>query len=244
MKTQTREDPKILAAAERQMQAWALTQEMETRAICAERAASRTQLAEQVHPYLSISREEGAGGSEIALLVGQELGWEVLDENLLDRVAERFHVSRMMLELVDETPSSWVYDVLGTWMDRQIVPHEKYVAQLGRVVLAAARRGHVVLVGRGTQFLLPREKGLAVRLVAPLKCRTEQVMRRDRLGAAAARRLIEQKDRGRREFVERYFHRDVDDPHLYDLVINVAGLGPIGAAEQIVAALCRSHWSG
>lgn len=236
MKEQTREEPTILAAAERQMQAWVLTAEIAERTI---RAEGPHRLAERLGRYLTISREAGAGGGNIAQLVGQELGWEVLDKNLLDRVAERFRLSRAMLEQVDETPSSWVYDVLGTWMDRKIITHDKYVVHLARVVLAAVRRGNVVLVGRGAQFVLPREKGLAVRIIAPQKYRAEQIMRREGLDRAEACRLIEETDRGRREFVLRYFHQHIDDPHLYDLVINVERIGPAAAVQQIVAAVGR-----
>jgi cytidylate kinase len=234
MKDHTREEPKILAAAERQMQAWAMTAEIEGRAI---RAEGPHRVAERMGRYLSISREAGAGGGEIAQLVGRRLGWEVLDRNLIDRIAERFNCSRGMLELVDETESSWVYNVLGTWMDRKIVTHDKYVACLGRVVLAAVRHGNVVLVGRGAQFMLPREKGLAVRLIASRKYRIEQMIGREGLSQADAGRRIDQLDRGRREFAQRYFHQDIDDPHLYGLVLNVEQLGPAVVVQQIVAAL-------
>jgi cytidylate kinase len=236
MKEQTREEPMIIAAAERQMQAWVLTAEIQGRAI---RAEGPHRLSERLGRYVSISREAGAGGSQIAQLVGQQLGWEVLDKNLLDQVAERFRCSRSMLKLVDETESSWVYDVLGTWMDRQVVTHDKYVAHLGRVILAAARRGNVVLVGRGARFLLPREKGLAVRLIASKKYRVEQIVQREGLNQADAGRWVEVTDRGRREFVLRYFHQDIADPHLYDLVINVERLGPAATVQQIVTAISR-----
>ncbi len=234
MKERIREEPKILAAAERQMQAWARRTEIEDRA---EHAKELERLAASVKDYLALSREEGAGGSEIAQSLGGTLGWEVLDRNLLDRVAERFRDSRTMLELVDEKCSNWVYDVLGTWMERNVVSSEKYVTHLIHVVLAAARRGNVVLVGRGAQFLLPPEKGLAVRIIAPLRYRVRQTMQREGLDESAARRFIEQKDLGRREFVRRHFHHDIDDPHLYDLVINVERIGHQGAVEQIHAAL-------
>ena len=236
MKEQTREEPKIIAAAERQMQAWVRTAEIEGRAI---REEGPQKLADRLGRYLSISREEGAGGSEIAQAVGQELGWDVLDKNLLDRVAERYQLPRTALEQVDETPSSWIWDVLGTWLDSKAITHDKYVARLGRVVLAAVRHGDVVLVGRGAQFLLPPEKGLAVRIIASQKYRIEQVMRRDELTQAEAAGLIDERDQGRREFVLRYFQKDIDDPHLYDLVVNVERLGPTAAVQQIVSAIRR-----
>ena len=48
---------------------------------------------------------------------------------------------------------------------------------------------------------------------------------------------IHRTDRGRREFIQRFFRQDINDPHLYDLVINVERFGPAGAAEQIVHAV-------
>jgi hypothetical protein len=236
MKPSVHEEPRIVAAAERQMRAWARTQEVEGEVL---RDHLRQRLARSVRTYVAISREAGAGGGEIAAQLGRELGWEVLDRSLLDRVAERFHDPRLMLDLVDETASNWVYDVLGTWMDSKVIPHERYVAHLRRVILAAGRRGKVVLVGRGAQFLLPRQQGLTVRIIASEKYRTEQIMQRQQLGQSDAKRLVRQIDQGRRDFVRRFFHHDLADPHLYDLVLNVECLGPTAVVHQIVLALCR-----
>jgi cytidylate kinase len=235
MKTQTREDPKILAAAERQMQAWAMGTEIADKAIDRRFHPPHT---EQKKCFLTISREAGAGGSEVAAIIGQRLGWEVFDKNLLDQMAERFKTDRSMLDLVDETRSNWVYDVLGTWMDNKVVSHESYVSQLNRFILAAANRSNIIFVGRGARFLLPRAKVLAVRLVASLEFRLKHTMERLKLKEADARRLINQIDQGRREFVQRFFHHDITDPHLYDLVINTDRFGIEGAAEEIMKTLC------
>ena len=98
MKEQTREEPKIMAAAERQMLAWVKTAEIHEQTIHEEGAQN---LCSQLGKYLAISREEGVGGSEIAQIVGAKLGWEVLDKNLLDQVAERLQCSPATLESVD-----------------------------------------------------------------------------------------------------------------------------------------------
>ncbi len=238
MKEQTREHPKILAAAERQMQAWSKSAEIADRSI--------TRTFHQAHTpekkcFLTISREAGAGGSEIAAIVGKRLGWEVLDKNLMDRVAERFKNDRSMLDLVDETRSNWVYDVLGTWMDSKVIPHETYVSQLSRIILALAHKSNIIFVGRGARFLLPREKVLAVRLVASEGFRIKRLMQVFNFSEHDARRYMHEADKGRREFVHRFFHHDITDPHIYDLVINTESVGIEGAAEDIVAAICVSQ---
>ena len=235
MKEHTHEEPQIMAAAERQMRTWTLAQETGTS------TASRRIDSPHAKPgdYIAVSREAGAGGSEIAAIVGRKLGWQVLDKDLVDRVAERFHLSQPMLRLVDETQLNWAYDIFGPWFDRNIIPHEKYVARLVRTIAAALRRSSAVIVGRGAQFFLPRNRGLAVRVVASEKYRVRRVMDQRAMTEAQARHFVAAEDRGRREFVSRFFRRDVADPHLYDLVINVEFLGPEAAAEEIVAA-----WSG
>jgi len=216
------------------MQAWAINAEIADRVI--NRQFHQAHLA-QKKCYLTISREAGAGGSEVAAIAGERLGWKVFDKNLPDQVAERFHIDRSMLNLVDETRSNWVYDVLGSWMDSTVVPHEAYVSQLRRIILAAARQPNIIFVGRGARFLLPREKVFAVRLVASEGFRVKRIMRQNNLDEASARRYIREIDEGRREFVQRFFHHDITDPHIYDLVINTERMGIEDAAMEIIAAL-------
>jgi hypothetical protein len=239
MKEQTREEPKILAAAERQMHAYAMAEEIKDRMIRVEGAHLSGKKQER---WLTISREAGAGGGEIAALVGKRLDWEVFDKNLLDRVAERFRNCRQMLDLVDETPSNWIYDVLGTWMDRKIVPHEAFVAQLTRILVASVKQRSAIIVGRGAQFILPREKIFAVRVIAPEMARVQRIMRLRALKEAEARMAVREIDKGRREFAERFFHHDATDPHLYDLVLNSQRLGIEGAAETLIAAMKGVHF--
>jgi hypothetical protein len=235
VKEHGREEPRIVAAVERQMHAWAMKAEIADRAVCHHGDPHSTSRPIR---FITISREAGAGGSEIGQLLGQRLGWKVFDRNLLDQIAERFRLCRRMLELVDETQSSWVYDVLGTWMDCQVVAHEKYFSLLSRSVSAAAAAcEHAVFVGRGAQFLLPRVELLAVRLIASPKFRLHAIMERLHLNESDARRTMTEIDTGRREFVERFLHHDVTDPHLYDLVINVEACGRESAVAEILSAL-------
>jgi len=232
MQSQRHDEPRLVAAAERQMRNWAFSKEHQDLA-----SARRDQVAQATRLFVTIARQTGAGGSEIARLVGRQLGWDVYDGNLLELVSERFHEPRLMLDLVDETRSNWVFDVLGTWMDHQIIPHEKFVAHLKRVMVTAGQKGKSVFVGRGAQFLLPRAKVLAVWITAPLKFRVERIMAEKQMSEGDARQFVLERDEGRREFVKRFFHHDIDDPLLYDLVINTQHIGIAKSVAQIVAAI-------
>ncbi len=232
----TRNDPRISAAAERQMQVWALAQQVAEQSVETDEPAEPI---DKVGDFITISRESGAWGSRVAELVGNKLGWAVLDKNLLDQVAAQSNLARAGLDAVDETRVHWADGILGTWLDPQTVPHHQYVHHLRRIVTAAARDGRVVFVGRGAQFLLPPNRGLSVRIIAPEDYRVAQIVEQQGLSAAKARHHMVKVDRGRREFVRRFFDRDIDDPHLYDLVLNVARFGPDDAADKIVRSYPR-----
>jgi cytidylate kinase len=234
MRDQSWVEPKTAAAAERKMQAFARTQEIADRTTRVDQPEPpRTQVA----TYLALSREAGAGGSEVAAILGRKLDWQVLDKDVLDQLADRYQMSRPVLEAVDETTMSWAYDIFGTWLDREIISHEKYLTRINRIFLTAAKRGSVVFVGRGAQFLLPRDRGFAVRLVASEPYRLHRLQEAHDLSLSKARQMMQRLDRGRREFVRHFFHQDVNDPHTYDLTVNVERFGLEGSADRIIKAL-------
>ena len=142
--------------------------------------------------------------------MGERLGWKVYDANLLDQVAQRYNESRLMLDLVDETESNWVYDVFGTWMDRQVIPHEKYVVQVGRLIRVWPGPATRSSSAAGPQFLLPRSKTFAVRIVASEAFRAQRVRQRHNVGLQEALAAIRRTDRGRRDFIQRFFRQDIE----------------------------------
>ncbi len=227
-------NPRIAASAERQMQAWSRLQEVAARA---EKAAEFPMRLGRGIGYVTISREAGAAGTTVARLVGERLQWDVYDRNLLDELAHRYKESRLMLDLVDETEGNWVFDVLGASIDRNIITHEKYMVQMSRMIQLLAKDGNAVFVGRASQFLLPRQKTLAVRIIATEEYRSERVMRRRNIDRSEAVQVIRQTDRGRSEFVKKYYRQEIEDPHLYDMLLNIERLGPSIAADQIVRAV-------
>jgi cytidylate kinase len=202
--------------AERQMRIWAMGLETQQR-LEQERASART----LIHPYVAISRETGVDAGEIAKLLAHKFGWKVLDREILDYMAEQYHWSRVALDYVDERTASWFHDTFGKWLDRQNVSQAEYVKRLGNIVLLAAQHESHVFVGRGAQFILPRDLGLAVRIIAPRRQRIKCIMERRHCNRQDAERFVDESDKGRADFVRRYFLHDVADPHLYDLVINI-----------------------
>lgn len=220
-------------AAEHQMRTWALQMESQQRL---KEGAGKASPDKLIHPYIAISREVGVGASEIAKVIASKSGWKVFDRELLDYMVEHYHWSRVALDFVDERTVSWFHEAFGKWLTKQLVSQAEFVHRLGRIVVLAAQHESTVFVGRGAQFILPRDIGLAVRVIAPLDYRVQQIMERHQCTARDAERTITEIERGRADFVKRYFHHDVADPHLYDLVINLEHIAPDAAADLILSA--------
>ncbi|MCC6491825.1 MAG: cytidylate kinase-like family protein [Pirellulales bacterium] len=199
----------------------------------------KTQLQQLFKPYLALSREAGVDAAYITHSVAERLNWKVLDREVVDYIAEQHRWSRVSVESVDERKASWFHDTLGKWLDSKLVSQVEYVRGLGRIVALAAQRGNVVFVGRGAQFLLPKERGLTVRLIAPRKARIHAIVQDEKCDERQAELLLDETDRGRSDFVRRYFHRDIADPAVYDLVLNLERLTKDDAAELIVKATCQ-----
>ena len=217
--------------AERQIARWARGLRIDEGAE-PERIAA--QLREKIHPYIAISRQAGAGGYEVVSRVGKTLELDVIDRELLDYLAERYKLPRDMLEIVDEKACNWLVEAFGMWLATRMVSQSDYLLLLGRFVLMAGSQTSAVFVGRGVQFILPREKGLAVRIVAPLERRIERIMERQQLSRHDAKRYATKRDAGSQHFVQRHFHHDLADSLLHDLVINTENIGRDDAAEIII----------
>ncbi|MFO0787831.1 MAG: cytidylate kinase-like family protein [Pirellulales bacterium] len=223
--------------AERQMRHWALDLQTKDRL---QDEPVREEVPQLIHPYVAIAREAGTDATGIAAAIAAKCGWKVMDRELLDYLAEQENLSRVALEFVDERTVSWFHEMFGKWLEDKLVSQAEYVSRLGKLVLLAAQHESLVFVGRGVQFMLPRERGLAVRLIAPLKYRIRSLMQQNECDEREAKRLAAELDSNRAQFVHRYFHHDNADPHVYDLVINLERV-PRDEAVEMIANAAKKH---
>jgi cytidylate kinase len=164
---------------------------------------------------ITVSREFGAGGGEVARRLAEALGWELLDRELLHRAAAIEHVPDTELERLDEKALSM------TERMRLHPPHQRYMHGLTEAARQAAQRGKVVLVGRGTRQLLGDMPDVFhLRLVAPLDWRVQRMALREGWSMETARTRCLEMDRSRDRFTRYFFGPDALQPEQYDLVAN------------------------
>ncbi|MEO9590538.1 AAA family ATPase [Rhodopirellula bahusiensis] len=189
---------------------------------------------ERLGPYITISREAGAGGSELAKRVAEKLQWDLLDQEIVDYMEQQYGTPRCLIQRVDEKHENWLSEILTSRIGGLGFSESTYTHRVSKLVLLAASHGNVVIVGRGAKYILPPEQGVSVRVVAPLKLRIQRVMSQRHLSEKEARHWVLNKDRQRQNYIRGHFHQDESDPHLYDLVLNVGIVLLEEAADIIV----------
>lgn len=197
---------------------------------------------------VTISREYGSGGGEIAQRLAHRLGWSLIDHEVVVQVAQKLGISEAEAAAHDEraegiltrilTSMQGVNPALVTVPMYQQNDENIYRDALHHVIQAAIQKGHVIIVGRGSQALLGQHRDvLHIRIVAPLKQRIAYVMRREGLNENDARERIQLKDRDRMRYLQAEHHLSSADPHLYDLTINTSILSLDHAVDLIALAL-------
>ncbi len=204
---------------------------------------------------ITISRQFGAGGSDVARRVAEALGWSVVDNELIEQVAERAGVSVAQAADRDERAPGFVERLtrtLAAATPELFPPAGGTVADLDEatlvriteaVVAEMASRGRVVLVGRAAPAVLGQtEDALHVKLVAPRAFRIHAASLRLGMDPVEVTKIVDETDAMRKRYHREYYQRDWTDPVHYHMVLNTGALGLAGAAAVIVGRAKAMGW--
>jgi hypothetical protein len=186
---------------------------------------------------VALSREAGSRGTALARKLGELLGWQVFDQELLDYLLMDETGRTQLLADIPAGARAWADAHLARLQqDRRLSPDVETVG-LYRLLFAVAARGDAVIVGRGAGHLLPVESTLHVRVVAPFEDRVGYLAQTLRMTREEAADEVRQRDDRRAKFLTRTVFRDPADLAWYDLVVNSTRLGVEGAAQFLDAAV-------
>lgn len=200
---------------------------------------------------MTISRQFGAGGKTLGEFVARRLGYQFIDEAIMQKVAEEANVSvrwvegvereaggRLMRVLSSLVPSSFIERHVGE--ERSDFDESKYVEFLKKVMIDLAKEDNVVFLGRGSQFILADAPDVVkVLLVAERADRILFLMDHYKLERGQAETMIGREERKRARFLANFHGGDVNDPSLYNIVLNTS-LIPIEVAELQICDLVLS----
>ncbi|MDE2924639.1 MAG: cytidylate kinase-like family protein [Acidobacteriota bacterium] len=196
---------------------------------------------------ITISRQYASGGTQVAKLVADRLGWQLVGNALIDEVARRAGIPPEEVQAREDRPPSFVERlarVASAQLPDLFLPAPPIGQPIGEgnlvrvtrsVVCEIAAQGHCVFVGRASAAVLAwREDALHARLVAGAEFRRRVAVEVMGVPEKDAVTVVERRDANRIRYHREYYARDCDDPRHYDLVLNTERLGFPGAADQIV----------
>lgn len=197
---------------------------------------------------ICISRSMGGGGEEVARLVAERLGYRYVDDEIVGRAAELAGVSagemaqaehsRPLVARVVEALATMPAMAEGGYVaTAMMTPNITYSHMISHVVRETAESGNVVILAHAASHALARSpEALRVFVTAPAETRAARVARESGMDEKTAARSVEESDKERARYLERFYHVKHELPVQYDLTFNTDLLTPATTAELIVVA--------
>jgi cytidylate kinase len=188
---------------------------------------------------VTVEREYGCGGSEIAKRLAELLNWKLWDHQLTEEIARLANCTKAAVEQREERTDPLYYRLFKSFLrgsyegsinahKLNLVDSENILKWTQRVVEHAAKKGDSVIVGRGSQlFLKDRPDTFRVFLYAPRENKVRRLLSRGK-SEREAQELVDTVDHERAGFIEKYFHVEWPDRAVYHVMINTA------AGDEIV----------
>lgn len=204
-------------------------------------------LSSRKRPFVTISRQAGAGGHSLANVLIERFhqqpekelfgDWEMFDQKLVAMVAEdpnlRVSVEALLGDEYRRATDDFFRQLFIATTHQDIVMDRVF-----RLVRVLAEVGKAVIVGRaGSEVTRGLGPSVAVRLVAPEGMRVQRMTELLGVSERKATELIDKRDNGRARLLKRHFRVDIDDPLLYDAVWNTATASFDSISEAIISML-------
>jgi cytidylate kinase len=196
---------------------------------------------------ITIEREYGSGGGEIAQRLADRLGWKLWDQLLTEEIARLAECPKAVVEVREERTDPLYYRLLKSFLrgsyegsinahKLKLVDSENILKLTERVVQHAAKSGNSVIVGRGAQhFLRNRADTLRVFLYAPREAKIRRLLARGK-SEGEAEQLVDSVDRERADFIQKYFGVEWPSRSVYHVMVNTE-IGEEPVAQTIVGLM-------
>ena len=199
---------------------------------------------------ITINRECGSGGGEIARLLGKKLGVKVYDRKILDSVAQQFDLSVENIERVKAQRTTWwddfcrFYQQFGAISSSssndtilEATPLSVYHAE-ARLMRELAAKESCIIIGRaGFHVFRDEPNAVHILIIADDDARIDRIARKQNLSKEEAEKVIKDIDNRRDTFVKSVTDKSRLDAHNYDLVINITGMKPEQVTEFLAGII-------
>lgn len=199
--------------------------------------------AQKMYPCITISRETGSGGRLVAKKTAALLKIKYLNSKLVNLIAKTANKRKKLIKAVDEQTQDAIGSIVNTFLGYESLPEHAYIKSLSKVILSVAASNPAVILGRGANFILPKETDLRVRIVAPFSFRVYHSVKAHKRSEETIKKEIKKIHRERKEFVRKYFNKNISNANYYDLVINTQEIN-LDQASRIIAKAYKTRFIG
>lgn len=210
---------------------------------------------------ITISRQWGSLGDDIANMLCDKLGYQRFDKKVMAQIGQEMGIAAAKIQdaanfkpqaaktvweaigttprLTGGDPSSWTFGA------RTDALEGISAANLMEVINAGYKKGNVVIVGRGGMAALQGKPDvLHVRIQAPLDVRVKRIAEQEKVSQEEAKALVKARDASDVAWIKRHFDLDSHDPQLFDVIINTAKMSQAAAVDLILKALAAMPAKG
>lgn len=201
-------------------------------------------------PCITISRETGSGADVISQLiidafsrfnVDKKLPWTIFDQNLIEKVLQDHNLPLRLSEIMEERKYSAVTNIMNEMIGGQPGSWTLF-HKTTETILQLAHIGNCIIVERGGNIVTSKmDNCFHVRLIASDEDKILHVMKIYDLNRKDAVDYIKNEDENRKEYIEEYFHKNIEDPQLYHLTINTSEMNFEQTAELICGAVIKNY---
>jgi cytidylate kinase len=200
---------------------------------------------------ITISRQFGAGGETLGRMIADELEYTFADREIIQKITEAANVSPNWVKLVESEGGTrlnklvtklvsqrWIDRVLGTeqgYLDEKI-----YIDYLVLIIAQLADEGDVVILGRGSQYILnDHPEAFNILLIDEAENRAKFLIENYKVSLKKATRSIKTEDLRRDNLYKKLGKTDYDDPTLYHMVLNMGKVN-LDTALKLVCTMVKS----
>ncbi|MFC1711691.1 AAA family ATPase [Patescibacteria group bacterium] len=173
------------------------------------------------YPCITVSRESGSGGRLIAALVAKKLKIKFYDKQFVNLISKSSKKRKEVVLSLDERSKGVVEGIIDSLTSsKNKLSASHYFKHLCQIILSLSEKNSAVILGRGSNFIIPPRRALNVRIIAPFKVRVANAIKYEKKSLNQAKKHIDHTYNERKDFVKRYFLKDISNANYYDLVIN------------------------
>lgn len=197
---------------------------------------------------ITLNRECGSGGSEIASLLGKKLGVKVYGRELLETIAKEYNLSIEEMDRIKARKTSWWNDFCRFYTqfgaashinsdEPQLTPKTLYYAE-ERILRDLAEKDSCIIVGRaGFHIFRNSPNALHLLITAQRDARIQHVAKKHGIGIEQAAARVDRIDKERETFTKSVTETSRYDARNYDFVFNVTGMTPETVAEFLAQSI-------